>query len=72
MTNAPDVQLRVQTDDGMVIAHISRAALIKLAGRSHISAEEIMAAHRIELEDIVRDKLLGSSASSVRIDERDL
>jgi hypothetical protein len=72
MTNTTDLELRVQTEEGTVLGIISRAALARLTGRSHVTPEEIASAYRIEREDIVRDKLRGSNRQTVRIDEGDL
>ncbi len=72
MSDTDDLQLRVQTPDGPVLAIIPRAALKRLSGRTHLTAEEILVAHRIELEDVVRDKLGSSYRKFVRLDERDI
>ena len=71
MSDTDDLQLRIQTADGPVLAIIPRAALTRLSGRTHLTAEETLVAHRIELEDIVRDKLGLSYREIVRLDERD-
>ena len=65
MPDTSDHRMLVQTEDGAITVIIPRSALAKLSGRSHITPEEIAAAYRMEIEDIVRDKLLGASRTGV-------
>ena len=65
MPDTGDHRMVVQTEDGAVTVIVPRSVLAKLSGRSHIAPEEIAAAYRIEIEDIVRDKLRGASPSGV-------
>jgi len=65
MPDTGDHRMVVQTEDGAVTVIVPRSVLAKLSGRSHIAPEEIAAAYRIEIEDIVRDKLRGASRSGV-------
>lgn len=65
MPDTGDHRMLVQTEDGTITVVIPRSALSKLSGRSHIAPEEIAIAYRMEIEDIVRDKLLGASRTGV-------
>ncbi len=72
MSGTGDIELVVQTEDGPARALIARSALVKLSGRSHITPEEIASAHRMEIEDMVRDKLRGGRWQEVvRIGDKD-
>jgi hypothetical protein len=66
-----DFTMVVQTDFGPVQVAIARSALARLSGRSHATPEEIASAYRVEIEDMVRDKLLGSPKDHVRLNETD-
>jgi hypothetical protein len=66
-----DFTLVVQTADGPVQVAIARSALARLSGRSHATPEEVASAYRVEIEDIVRDKMIGSAGTSIRLDEGD-
>lgn len=72
MADNDDFRTAVQTDDGAVQVVIARSALARLSGRSHITPDEIAAAYRIEIEDMVRDKLRGGARRDiVRLSESD-
>lgn len=71
MAGTDDLRMILQTDDGKVQVLISRSALARLSGRSHITPEEIASAYKIEIEDIVRDKLGGSYRDTIRLSESD-
>lgn len=72
MTGPGDVELTVSTDDGPVRVAITRQALSRLSGRSHVTPEEVASAYRIEIEDIVRTKLRsGEPQNLVRLSEAD-
>jgi hypothetical protein len=72
MADKDDFQMVIKTDDGAVQVVISRSALAKLSGRSHVTPEEIASAYKIEIEDIVRDKLQGRApAGLIRLSESD-
>jgi hypothetical protein len=72
MPGTDDVELTVNTEDGPVRMAITRQALSRLSGRSHVTPEEIASAYRVEIEDIVRTKTRsGEPQSLVRLTEAD-
>lgn len=72
MAGTDDVELTVSTDDGPVRVAITRKALSRLSGRSHVTPEEVASAYRVEIEDIVRAKTrAGEPQNVVRLTEAD-
>jgi len=72
MADTDDVELTVSTDDGPIRVAITRKALSRLSGRSHVTPEEVASAYRVEIEDIVRTKTRsGEPRSVVRLTEAD-
>lgn len=72
MADTDDVELTVSTDDGPIRVAITRKALSRLSGRSHVTPEEVASAYRVEIEDIVRAKMRsGEPRSVVRLTEAD-
>jgi hypothetical protein len=66
-----DFDMVVQTDDGPVRVAIARPAVARRSGRSHVTPEEVASAYRMEIEAIVRDKLIGSAKTKLRLNNSD-
>ena len=63
----------VETSAGRTLATVSRSILQGLAGRSHVTAQEVFDIHRLDLEEIIRLKVRhGATASPVRIESFDV
>jgi hypothetical protein len=72
VTGTGDLELTVSTDKGPIRVSVTRQALSRLSGRSHVTPEEIASAYRIEIEDIVRRKVqFGEFSGLLRLTEAD-
>jgi hypothetical protein len=72
VTGTGDLETSVSTDEGPVRVSITRQALSRLSGRSHVTPEEIAYAYRIEIEDIIRRTVqLGEPPGMPRLTEAD-
>ncbi|WP_454883533.1 hypothetical protein [Sphingomonas oryzagri] len=72
VTGTGDLEITVSTDEGPVRVSITRQALSRLSGRSHVTPEEVASAYRIEIEDIVRRKVqFGAPSGILRLTEAD-
>ena len=72
VTGTGDLEIIVSTDEGPVRVSITRQALSRLSGRSHVTPEEVASAYRIEIEDIVRRKVqFGEPSGILRLTEAD-
>jgi len=72
MSGSDDLTFTVQTAGGPVQARISAEVLRSLAGRSHVTAGELLDIYRSDLEAAVEAKADRGSRPFVRLERSDL
>lgn len=73
MTLGEDLSFTIEGRDGTIRVVISTALLKTLAGRSHVSASEVLSIHRSDFEDVALAKARRQGSSRViRLESSDM